>query len=303
MRVLPAVLLLLVGCSESAREQARVRTHLEGAYAVVSTARPSLTPTQQARRTDLLRSLRAYIDAGRYPVNEVSSERTPVFIDRVGTRCAMAALIEASGDAELARRIARTDNLARIRSLATDTELNTWLVTHGLTLTEAARIQPSYDNLVTTRVLPTASVLGTVQVGGTFGDGFDFLGAPAARVGLRLLSRTEGACDQCVHRSVALMLEYARMFRVGTPSVNQLGLLATFDLAQYAREHQLYVLAGVLGAFDEQRTPQLGLGGQLGLGFSWRGATFPWFVELVAGGLWQTRGVGLRGGLNAGVVW
>jgi hypothetical protein len=284
-------------------EHARVRAHLEGAHALVAARSPSLSGPQLERRGELLRWLREYIDAGRYPVNDVLAERTPIFIDRFGARCAMAALIERSGHAGLAQRIARTENLARIRALAGDAELTRWLETHGLSLAEAARIQPAYDNVVTTSWQPTASVLGTMQVGGTFGSGFDLLGGPAVRAGARLVSRTEGACDQCVWRSVAFMLEYARVFRLGTPSVNQLALLTTVELGQYGREHQPYVLGGVVGAFDEQRTPQLGLGGQVGFGWSTRGGVFPWFVEVVVGALWQTRGVGLRGGLNAGVVW
>ncbi|MGV3623488.1 MAG: hypothetical protein ACO1OB_21900 [Archangium sp.] len=299
MRLLFLSVTMLFSCSNvTTTDQERVRAHLEGAYAQVS-AVPNASP----RRAELIRWLRAYIDAGQYPVNDVVRERTPIFIDRFGTRCAMAALIERSGHGELVARVAKADNFARITSLAGDAELAQWLVDNGLSLEEAARIQPSYANEATDEFTPTASVLGTLQAGGSTALGFDLLGGPAVRIGTRLTSVTRGACDRCVHRSVALMLEYARMFRLGSPSVNQLALLMTWDLNAQAREHQLYALAGALAHFDEQRAPQLGVGGQLGVGFSWRGSTFPWFVELVAASLWQTRGFGLRGGLNAGVVW
>jgi len=68
-----------------------------------------------------------------------------VFVDEHGTRCAMAYLIERSGEPTLVSRIARTRNLARIRDLAGDPELVAWLDRNGITIAEAARIQPAYD--------------------------------------------------------------------------------------------------------------------------------------------------------------
>ena len=71
-----------------------------------------------------------------------------MFVDEHGTRCAMAYLIEQSGERSLVARIATTRNLARIRDLAGDSELVTWLDRNGLTLDEAARIQPEYGGTV-----------------------------------------------------------------------------------------------------------------------------------------------------------
>lgn len=304
--------LLLLGCEapvQATPEQSRVRAHLEGAFAQVAGAHPGgLDAGQTARRAAAIGWLREYIDAERYPVNDVSAARTPIFIDRFGNRCAMAALIERSGSGALAARISRQDNLARIWALRGDAELAGWLATHGLSLAEAARIQPSYDNVGVTTVHPTASVLASGLVGVTLpsaagGGGFELLGGPAVRAGVRILHSTPGACNRCLYSSVAVMLEYARVFQLGYGSVNQLGLLGSIDLLDYGRESQLYLLLGALGAFDEARTPQLAAGGQAGLGFSWRGEQVPWFAEAVLGGLWQTRGVGLRLGLNFGFVW
>lgn len=65
---------------------------------MVEAATPKgLTPAQLEARHRLIHLLREYIDAGRFPVNDVSPERTPIFIDRGGTRCAMASLIERTG--------------------------------------------------------------------------------------------------------------------------------------------------------------------------------------------------------------
>jgi hypothetical protein len=104
----------------------------------------NLTPRQRAAREVNIRALHAYWIQGRFPHNHDFHERTPYFIDRHGTRCAMAHLIESSGGGTLVRRVAATCNNARISELAGDPELIAWLGAAGLTLEEAARIQPYY---------------------------------------------------------------------------------------------------------------------------------------------------------------
>lgn len=284
-------------------EQARVQAHLEGALAMVEAATPKgLTHAQLEARLRLIHFLREYIDTGRFPVNDVSPERTPVFIDRVGTRCAMAYLIERSGHGALVARVARTDNLARVHQLAADAEFGQWLTSHGMTLAEAARVQPSYDNLVTTRWAPTFAVLATGSVGGALGTGLELGGGPAVRGGARHISETTGACDDCVYRTVAVMLEYARFFQLGRPSTNQLALLTSWDLLQHSRDYSVYVLAGATGHVDESAPPQLGLGALGGMGFGWREGV-PWFVEGVLSAMWQTRGLALRLAASVGFSW
>ncbi len=286
-----------------AAEHARVQAHLEGALAMVEAATPKgLTPAQLEARYRLIHFLHEYIDAGQFPVNDVSTERTPIFIDRLGTRCAMASLIERTGHGALVARVARTNNLARVHQLAADTELGQWLTSNGMTLDEAARVQPSYDNLVTTRWAPTFAALATGSVGGALGTGLELGGGPAVRVGARHISETTGACDDCVHRTVAVMLEYARFFQLGRPSTNQLALLTSWDLLQQSQDHSFYVLAGATGHVDESAPQQLGLGALGGMGFGWRRAV-PWFVEGVLSAMWQTRGLALRLGASFGFAW
>jgi hypothetical protein len=67
-----------------------------------------------------------------------------MFIDSCGTRCAVAHLMEISGQGELVRHIAKTDNVARVHQLARLPEVRAWLDASGLTLDEAARVQPAY---------------------------------------------------------------------------------------------------------------------------------------------------------------
>jgi hypothetical protein len=92
----------------------------------------------------LLEELALYRLAGRFPENDRFEAMTPFFIDRHGTRCAMAHLMEIGGAAELVQEIARTKNNAYIAELARDPRVVAWLDAAGLTVAEAARIQPSY---------------------------------------------------------------------------------------------------------------------------------------------------------------
>ncbi|MBM4777438.1 MAG: hypothetical protein GQE15_07015 [Archangiaceae bacterium] len=300
-----AVSMLVCACGDSfeAHEQARVRHHLEGALTRLERAKPRLSSSQATARAQVMRLLREYIEAGRFPVNDVSPTWTPIFVDHFGNRCAMAALIEQSGNPELVRRIASTRNLARVRELADDEALVAWLDSHGMTLDEAARVQPSYSNELSTRWAPTAAVVATGSTGLSFGSGFELAGGPMVRAGVRRIESTDGACDDCVYRTVAVMLEYARLVQLGHPGTNQLGLVSTWDLLQQSRDHQLYVLAGLVGTIDESTPTQLGLGGQGGLGFSHRHEVIPWFVEGLVSAMWQTRGPALRLGVNLGVAW
>lgn len=130
-----------------AGEIERVRQHLEGAETMLlGRDLSALTIAQRVARNRRIAELRAYRERGHFPHNHRLRGRTPVFVDEHGTRCAMAYLIERSGGSELVSRIARTRNLARIRDLAGDPALVGWLGENGLTLAEAARIQPEYGD-------------------------------------------------------------------------------------------------------------------------------------------------------------
>jgi len=127
-------------------ETARIRTHL----AVVERELrakdvSSLTVAQRAARARNLDVLHEYLMRGIFPRNtDFPGERVPYFIDRYGTRCAMAYLIEQSGHGDLVARVAATHNNARVRELQDDPALVAWLDQNGMTLAEAARVQPSY---------------------------------------------------------------------------------------------------------------------------------------------------------------
>jgi hypothetical protein len=127
-------------------ETARVRAHLARVESALR-GRDASRWTAEQRRARLrnLDQLHAYWTAGVFPHNhDFYGERMPYFIDRHGTRCAMAFLIEQSGALALVRRVAATANNARVRDLASDPELVAWLDRAGMTAAEAAWVQPEY---------------------------------------------------------------------------------------------------------------------------------------------------------------
>ncbi len=142
------ILMVLVGLGREA-EVARVQLHLAGAEAQLRAAEVSAWSVEQrARRAEVIAELARYRRRGEFPRNLDHAARTPYFIDDRGVRCAMAHLIEVFGGASLVARVAATANNAYVRDLAGDPELIAWLVAHGLTVAEAARIQPGYTHEV-----------------------------------------------------------------------------------------------------------------------------------------------------------
>jgi len=127
-------------------ETVRIRAHLDTVERELrSKDVAALTAAQRAARARNLEILHAYWVRGVFPKNtDFPGQRLPYFVDRYGTRCAMAHLIEQSGRGDLVARVATANNNARIRQLKNDPELARWLVENGITAAEAARIQPEY---------------------------------------------------------------------------------------------------------------------------------------------------------------
>lgn len=126
-------------------ERRRVAAHIARAEAAARAADVgSLDRLTRLVRTLLLDELARYRADGVFPQNPDFAEPTPYFIDAAGTRCAMAHLLEVGGEGELVARIARERNNAWVRELADEPRLIAWLAAAGLTVGEAAMIQPSY---------------------------------------------------------------------------------------------------------------------------------------------------------------
>ena len=127
-------------------ETRRLRAHFDSVLAELRAADvTSLDASQRTARRTLMARLATYAAEGRFPHNHVRpGEFVPVFRDEHGTLCAMAFLIASTGRTDIVDDVARTSNLVYIPQLATDPRLHVWLDSVGLTVAEAARIQPQY---------------------------------------------------------------------------------------------------------------------------------------------------------------
>ncbi len=130
---------------DTSSEVTRIANHIGAALQLAATRDVSqLSHVQQLIRALLLDELERYRQEGRFPRNPDFAERTPYFIDAEGTRCAMAHLMELGGERALVQRIASTRNNAYVRELADESKLLAWLEAAGLSVDEAAAIQPAY---------------------------------------------------------------------------------------------------------------------------------------------------------------
>lgn len=127
-------------------ETRRIQGHLfdvEGALRRRST--DALSAAQRERRNTALNWLREYRERGEFPHNHThAGGRVPVFVDEHGTPCAVAYLLQRSGREGLVRETAGAGNNVYAWELAADARFSEWLDETGLTLGEAARIQPNY---------------------------------------------------------------------------------------------------------------------------------------------------------------
>lgn len=285
-------------------ERRRVRDHLTRALRSVRSApTDALTVPQHARRRAALRALARYIAAGRFPLNRVSASPTPVFVDEAGARCAMAALIESTGDAALVRRVARDHNLAYIEQLRDDPALGAWLARNGLTVAEAARIQPAYHAYTEARWQPTVSILASATAGASTDTGAQLALAPALRVGVRRVIRGSTDSGASVYGSLALTLEYGRSFVLGVGAAHHAGVTLHWEPDGNSSDVQWFLLGGPIASLDDDAAPGTAWGAQLGAGFSFRKRSVPWLFEAIVQGLGQSTGATLRAGVNVGVVW
>lgn len=109
------------------------------------------SPELQARREHNLDRLREYWQNGEFPINtDFPDERVPYFVDDRGVPCAMAYLIQESGHKDLVQQVAAENNHVYIEELE-DGPVIEWIEQSGLTLEEAARIQPTYCRGLTAR--------------------------------------------------------------------------------------------------------------------------------------------------------
>ncbi len=101
-----------------------------------------LDAEQRDQRAEALRWLDEYAKRREFTHNrDYPGRDVPYFIDHQGTRCALAHLLEKSGEVELVSDLARTSNHAYISQLGPEPRLDRWMELHGVTREEIAYIQ------------------------------------------------------------------------------------------------------------------------------------------------------------------
>lgn len=123
-----------------------IQNHLRVVELELSTADVShLTEEQKERRARHMMVLVEYRNRCEFPENTIAQDRlVTVFVDDHDIHCALGYLMMRDGRSDLVERIRSTQNTATVQELGQDDELLVWLNSAGLTLAEAARIQPAY---------------------------------------------------------------------------------------------------------------------------------------------------------------
>lgn len=122
-----------------------IQAHLEAVLNVLRAAQvDALNPLQLQARYQMVLWLDEYRAAGNFPLNYYRAERIPVFIDELGTHCAVGYLMMMSGHDEMAQRISRADNYVWVKDL-NDVGVPAWQEASGLSFEELALIQGAYD--------------------------------------------------------------------------------------------------------------------------------------------------------------
>ena len=88
--------------------------------------------------------VRAYMHRGLFPINEGQSDRAvPIFVDQRQTHCAVGYLMHVDGHYDKVAEVVESNNLVKVMD-ANLAGLANWVRASGLTLEEAAMIQPGY---------------------------------------------------------------------------------------------------------------------------------------------------------------
>jgi hypothetical protein len=102
-----------------------------------------LSTQQKANRKELLNKLNGYWQAKQFPINDYLTYKSPVFIDRFGTHCAVGYLMQQSGYESLAREIDSKQKFAFVHDIKVK-GVDKWAQEQGFTIDELAWIQPGY---------------------------------------------------------------------------------------------------------------------------------------------------------------
>ena len=185
-------------------ERLRIQRHLARVEAEMRARDVSHLPaTQQAERARLLDVLAEYRERGEFPRNlDFPGQLVPYFVDDRGVHCAVGYLLHRSGRDDVVEHVADTRNHATVPELANEPALAEWLDRVGITLEEAAEIQPTYCGMDShdggwwcppQEPEPERRSLD----GGYLAAGIGVAALEAAGLGLNLASLRNGQASEC----------------------------------------------------------------------------------------------------------
>ena len=166
------VLALLVAATPSSLETALHRLEDSSGEKWTEAERERVAKRLLMNRSVQLRRLAAYRNRGLFPHNEGQTFRAvPIFVDLHDTACAVGHLMRMSGWQSDVASIQSSNNLVYVPD-ATTGPVAEWVLTSGLTLEEAALIQPAYPNFPTELPLIPIDAARPLEAGwtGVFDD-------------------------------------------------------------------------------------------------------------------------------------
>ena len=98
-------------------------------------------------RAKMIQLLNQYWKREEFPKNTTHKTKIPQIKDKDGTPCAVAYIIDHSGNGKLVNHLASQNNLVYVEDVH-DGPLLDWLKKSGITKQEAAKIQPDYMPII-----------------------------------------------------------------------------------------------------------------------------------------------------------
>lgn len=125
-------------------ERKRIKLHLMNAEQALRNADVShLDYKLKENRAKMIQLLNQYWKKEEFPKNTIHRVRIPQIKDKFGTPCALAYMIENSGNGKLVSELSAQNNFVYVEDVHEGPLLD-WLKKSGITKQEAARIQPTY---------------------------------------------------------------------------------------------------------------------------------------------------------------
>ena len=135
---------LLLASAPRSIETALARLEKAGDHSWSKAERSDWRDKLMAMRYVQLRRLAAYRDRGVFPLNEGQSiQPVPIFVDDHDTACAVGQLMQWSGRGDEVSSINKANNFVYVLGVSNGS-VNEWILDSGLTIEEAALIQPAY---------------------------------------------------------------------------------------------------------------------------------------------------------------